>query len=351
MSEDVYTKLREFLDALPGGFPATDSGIEIKILKKLYTPEEAKLTMQLKEEPENSYDIASRIGKDEAELTKKLEEMAQKGLIYRVREGEKKLYQAFQFLVGIYEFQLNHLDQEFCELFEEYLPHYAMSMAAFKTSQMRTIPIGSAVNVTSGVAQYNSVRELIKDKELTAVAQCICKKEQGLLGNECSYPQEVCLLFGDFAQYFIDNEMARKIDLKETLKVLDAAEESGLVLKPNNAQNVDAICCCCPCCCPGLKLPKMFDRPADIITTDYQSKIDPELCTACEECMERCPMDAVRLNDDFAEIIDGRCIGCGVCIPTCPAEAISLVAKSGMEPPPTDFRETLHRLKAERGLA
>jgi Fe-S-cluster-containing hydrogenase component 2 len=61
-------------------------------------------------------------------------------------------------------------------------------------------------------------------------------------------------------------------------------------------------------------------------------------------------MDAIRLNGDFSEIIDGRCIGCGVCIPTCPAEAISLIAKPGMEPPPVDFMETLQRLKAERGL-
>jgi NAD-dependent dihydropyrimidine dehydrogenase PreA subunit len=350
MKEDVYVRLREFLDAMPGGFPATESGVEIKILKKLYTPEEAELTMQLNVTPETVSDIAGRIGTDSAALAEKLEEMAQKGLIYRIRKGEEKYYQAFQFLVGIYEFQLKNLDPEFCGLFEEYLPHYAMSMAVFKTGQMRTIPIGSAVEMTSGVAPYNSVRELIRDKEVVAVAQCICKKEQGILGKACSYPQEVCLLFGDFARYYLDNGMARRIDLSETFRILDTAEESGLVLKPNNAQHIDALCCCCPCCCPGLKLPKMFDRPADIISSHYKSTIDPELCTACEGCMEKCPMDAVRLNGDFAEIIEGRCIGCGICIPACPAEAISLIAKPGMEPPPVDFMETLERLKAERGL-
>jgi len=351
MSEGVYKKLREFLDAMPGGFPATDSGVEIKILKKLYSPEEAKLTMQLKEEPESVSDIASRLGMDEDKLAKKLEEMAQNGIIYRVREGEKKLYQAFQFLVGTYEFQLKNMDREFCELFEEYVPHIGMSMAPFKTNQMRTIPLGAAVDATAGVAPYNSVRELIKDKKLMAVAQCICKKEQGLLGNECSYPQEVCMLFGESAQYFIDNEMARQIDLKETLKIIDIAEESGLILRPNNAQDIDVLCCCCPCCCPAIKLPKMLDRPADNVTSYYESKIDSELCTACEECIERCPMDAIKLNGDSAEIIDGRCIGCAVCIPACPVEAISLVEKPDMEPPPVDFRETMDRLKAERGLA
>ena len=351
MNEDVYKRLREFLDAMPGGFPSTESGVEIKILKKLYTPEEAELTMKLKEEPEEVSDIASRIGADESELAKKLEDMAQNGLIFRVRDGDKRLYQAFQFLVGVYEFQLKNLDREFSELFEEYLPQYVMAMANVKTGQMRTIPLGSAVEVTAGVATYNNVRELIKEKDFISVQQCICRKEQGLLDNPCSYPQEVCIGFGDFARYYVDNGMGRQIDLNETLKILDLAEEEGLVLRPTNAQDIDAICCCCSCCCPGLKLVKMLDRPADLVQSYYVSKIDPELCTACEECMERCPMDAIKLDDDFSEIIEGRCIGCGVCIPTCPTEAISLFPKSGMEAPPVDFQETFRRIKAERGLA
>ncbi len=351
MSEDVYTRLREFLHGMPGGFPATDTGVEIKILKKLYSPEEAELTMKLKEEPEEVSDIASRVGMDESELAQKLEDMAQKGIIFRVREGEKRLYQAFQFLVGIYEFQLKNLDREFSELFEEYLPYYGMAMANVPTIQMRTIPVGSAVEVTAEVATYNNVRELIKEKDFISVQPCICRKEQGLLGNECSYPQEVCIGFGDFARYFVDNGMGRQIDLDETLKILDFAEEEGLVLRPTNSQDIEVICCCCSCCCPGLKFAKMLERPADMVQSYYVSEIDPELCTTCETCMERCPMDAIKLDGDYSEIIDGRCIGCGVCIPTCPEEAISLKAKSGMEPPPVDFQETFRRMKAERGLA
>ena len=54
------------------------------------------------------------------ELAEKLEQMAQKGLIFRVRKSGQALYQAFQFVVGIYEFQVNQMDEEFCQLFEEY---------------------------------------------------------------------------------------------------------------------------------------------------------------------------------------------------------------------------------------
>ena len=133
MSEDVYPRLREFMDTLPAGFPATPTGVEIKILMKLFTPEEAELTMKLEKEPEEVPVIAERTGIDESELAERLEEMAQKGLIFRVRDGDKALYQAFQFLVGIYEFQLKTLDKEFCELFEEYLPYLGLSLMAIKT--------------------------------------------------------------------------------------------------------------------------------------------------------------------------------------------------------------------------
>lgn len=351
MKEDVYTRLRSFLDALPGGFPATDNGVEIKILKKLYSPEEAEFTMKLKEEPEEISDIAQRVGISEPEAAKKLEEMAQKGLIFRVKKEGKALYQAFQFLVGIYEFQLKNLDLEFSELFEEYLPYYGMAMAGVKTSQLRRIPVGSAVETKSAVATYNNVRELVKDKDFITVQQCICRKEQGFLGNECNYPQEVCLGFGDFARFYVDNGMGRQISLEETFKILDLAEEKGLVLSPSNAQTIDFLCCCCSCCCPGLRFAKMMDRPADMVNSSYLSKIDAELCTGCETCLERCPMDAIKPDDDVSVIIEGRCIGCGVCIPTCPEQAISLVEKPGIEAPPVDIQDTFQRIKAERRLA
>ena len=38
---DVYKRLAKHLDNLPASFPATDSGVELRILKHLFTPEEA----------------------------------------------------------------------------------------------------------------------------------------------------------------------------------------------------------------------------------------------------------------------------------------------------------------------
>ena len=352
MSEDVYTRLREFMDKLPGGFPETPTGVEIKILKKLWAPDEAELTLKLKNEPEEISVIAKRVGADEAEMAEKLEAMAQKGIIYRVRSGDKKLYQAYQFVVGVYEFQLKNLDKEFCELFEEYVPYAGMTMMAQPTKQMRVVPVESAVGKGKGVAPYNQIRELVKKQEFFTVQDCICRKEQGLLGNKCDYPRDLCLGFNDFGRYYVDNNMAREITADECMKMLDRAEEAGLVLSPSNTgEHLEAICCCCSCCCPILKFSKPAPRPADLVHSYYEAKIDADECTACGDCIERCPMDAIREGDNVSEMIDGRCIGCGLCVSVCPVEAISLGAKPGMEAPPKDFPEMMKKVAEERGLA
>ena len=112
MTEEVYVRLREFLDRLPGGFPETDSGIEYRLLERYFTPDEAEIAMVLTPSPETAAAIAARTGMDEVELAGKLEKMATDGSIYRVRFDGVPYYMALQFLVGVYEFHLNAMDRE-----------------------------------------------------------------------------------------------------------------------------------------------------------------------------------------------------------------------------------------------
>lgn len=349
MGEEVYQELREFMDKLPGGYPATRSGVEIRILKKLFTEEDAKLTMKLPREPEKLSAIAASIGMDEGDLKDRLEDLAMKGLIFRERIGDQVKYMAFQFIVGIYEFQLAHLDKEFCEMFEEYMPLLAMGMLTRKTAQMRIIPVQSAIDASKSVAPYNMVREMVKEQDVIAVQQCICRKEQGLMGHECDRPQEICIGFGTFAQFYIDNGWGRQIDVDEAMGLLDKAEENALVLSPSNTKELVAICCCCPCCCPIVKSAKYMPRPQDFVRSYYVAEIDADLCSACGTCIDRCQVNAIE-EGDAMEMIDGRCIGCGLCVPTCPEEAISLTAKPDMEAPPRDLQEMLTKITEERGL-
>jgi ferredoxin len=349
MSEDVYLKLRAFLDTLGSGYPTTRTGVEIRILKKLFSPTEAELAMQLKREPEEVSAIAARLGEEEESLRDRLEEMAQKGLIYRIRKDGKPLYQAVQFIVGIWEFQLKTMDKELSQMIEEYIPYFGMSLMPIKTKQMRVIPVDSSITVKGKVETYNRIRELVNGQSTFSVAPCICRKEQDLLGKKCSRPLETCLGFGKFSEFYVENKMAKPISKAEALKLLDLAEESALVLCPTNSEEPAGVCCCCPCCCPILKYSKLMPRPADVVLSYYEAKIDSALCSACGQCLERCQMAAIKKGTDVSEIVDGRCIGCGLCVSGCPTEAISMVAKTGMEAPPKDFiPDTLNQIEAER---
>ncbi|KKN20071.1 hypothetical protein LCGC14_0939420, partial [marine sediment metagenome] len=48
-SEDnIYRTLQIYLDSLPIDYPETKSGVELKILKHLFTPQEAEIALKLK---------------------------------------------------------------------------------------------------------------------------------------------------------------------------------------------------------------------------------------------------------------------------------------------------------------
>jgi ferredoxin len=246
---------------------------------------------------------------------------------------------------------LNTIDKELSELVEEYIPYLGMSFfTSHKTQQMRVIPVDSAVEALTTVAPYNKIRELVKNSNLISVAPCICRKEQGLMGHDCDRPHEICLQYGDFAQYYIDNGMGRKIRSEEALKLLDLAEKSSLVLCPTNAQELAWTCCCCTCCCGVLRGLRLFENPADYVSSSYQARIDPELCSMCGTCGEKCQIEAINEGADEMEVDPARCIGCGLCVPSCPEEAITLLEKPGVDAPPTDFEDMMSKISEERGL-
>ena len=350
MGEDVYIELREFLHNMPGGYPATESGVELKILKKLFTPEQARLTTRLTPVPESASDFAGRTGIPPEEALEGLEALAREGLIFRLRSGDSATYAAISFVIGIYEFQLNKIDRELAELFEEYVPALIGQMESTRTKPMRVIPVDSAIDATTAVASYDQVRELVKDKKLISVAHCICRKEQGLLGNSCRGAAERCIQFDSSARYYIDNGMARRIDLDELMEILKRGEKDGLVLCPTNTQHVPGMCMCCGCCCPILRSLGSFGRPIDHVQTTFQARIDTDLCNGCGLCEDRCQMNALLENEAEYAVDEVRCIGCGLCISECPMGAISLVELANVAPVPSNTVELGMNIMKERGL-
>ncbi|MCF8051177.1 MAG: 4Fe-4S binding protein [Desulfobacterales bacterium] len=350
MSIDIYRRLAHHLDDLPGGFPPTDSGVELRILRRLFSVDEAALAPYLTLIPETSEIVARRSGLDADTVGFRLEEMARKGLIFRIVSpvGQRR-YMAAQFVVGIWEFHLNDLNPEFVRDMHEYIPH--LLPEAWKVPQLRTIPVGRSITADLHVMPYEKAEELVRRHRKAAVAPCICRREMAVAGKPCDKPEETCVTFGTAADYYLENGLGRPVDAREIIDILQMAEESGLVLQPSNAQRAANICMCCGCCCAVLRNLKTLPRPVDYVVSAFTAAAEADLCQGCEVCVDRCQMDAIRMEEDRPVIDEDRCIGCGLCVTTCPSGALSLVRKPDPEQPevPKDMVRSALKLARARG--
>jgi hypothetical protein len=83
VNADVYEQLAIALDRLPNGFPRTASQLEIQILKKIFSADEAALAGQLDATLEPVQEVSHRIGLPVEEVSHRLFKMARPGLVRR----------------------------------------------------------------------------------------------------------------------------------------------------------------------------------------------------------------------------------------------------------------------------
>jgi NAD-dependent dihydropyrimidine dehydrogenase PreA subunit len=353
MATDVYERLAEHMDSLPAGYPRTESGVEMRILRRLFTPEDAELALHLTLLPEEARVVARRAGIPVEEAARRLEQMDEKGLIFSMRPPDgPPQYQAQQFAVGVWEFQVNRLSEDLVEDFEEYLPTLWRDEVWQEAPQIRTVPIGESLDAQTAVIPYERAEALVQDHKVFAVSNCICRQEMDILGEGCDKPLESCLMFGMSADHGIRTGRSRAISREEALSLLHQAEEAGLVLQPANAKDVAFICMCCGCCCGVLRSLKRHPHPASIASSPFRASLNVDTCTGCGVCETRCQMGAISLDNGYAVLDLTRCIGCGLCITTCPAESLSLVRKPDEEQPyvPRNIIDTSIRLGQARGM-
>ncbi len=348
---DVYQNLAKHLDRLPGGFPATESGVEIRILKHLFLPEEAELTVCLNVIPEDPEAIAARTGMDAKEIATRLEEMSRKGLIYRSGKGNQKAYSAAMFIMGIWEYHCNDLTEDLVRDYNAYLPQiHLKSWMKSKTNHKRVIPVSRKIVPDLSIFSYDDAEALIKSQKKIVLGTCICRKEQLLMGEGCAGPLDVCLFFGDITDYFEENDLGRGVGVAEALEALERGRKAGLVLQPDNSQNPSTLCMCCGCCCLFLRNIKAMDKPGRYVHTSYYAQVDEEECIACGVCADRCHMDAITV-EQTASVNSDRCIGCGVCVTGCSTGAMLYKQKEMPDQyiPPANTYEAFMNMAIERG--
>ncbi|MFX1318562.1 MAG: 4Fe-4S binding protein [Promethearchaeota archaeon] len=349
-SNTVYEHLREHLNNLPVGFPKTESGVELRILKRLFTEEEAEMATYLTYIPETVEQIAQRRERDPEEIKPLLEQLADKGLIFRSHKGGVTQYRAEWFAIGIYEHQVNNMTKELAEDFEQYMEEALRDelVASADPPQLRVIPVAASLTPSMSVLPHEDAREIVKKQNKIAVAPCICKREKEALGEQCDKPEEVCMVFSTGAYYYIENGYGREITVDEALKILDEAHDAGLVCSPSNDQKGFVICNCCGCHCGILTNLKNLPNPASLVASNYYAEVDMDSCTGCETCLDRCQMDAISMENGVAQIDLEYCIGCGLCVSTCPSEALSLKRKDNVVTPPANAFELYTKIGEKR---
>jgi Na+-translocating ferredoxin:NAD+ oxidoreductase subunit B len=353
MSDDtIYQQLRQRLDDMATGFPPSETGVEIRILKRLFSPADAALFLMMTPMLETPESVAGRLNLPEDDAAAHLEDMASRGLLFRQKKNDQRRYAAVPFVVGIFEFQLNSVDESLAkDIYDYYEAALGKSFQAYGTPVMRTIPINRTLVSEWPVAPYEDVPRIFDDQKKIAVAPCICRTSAKKAGQGCDRPMEACFIFGSHAEYYVDNGMGRYIDKEEAKEIARKNEAAGLVMQPFNSQYVGGMCSCCGCCCGMLRSLKKQDHPAEAVKSNYYAAVAAEDCTGCEVCLERCHMEAIDMADDIAQINLRRCIGCGLCVSTCPADAIRLIRKSddAQYVPPVTGMETYIRIAQERG--
>jgi electron transport complex protein RnfB len=325
---DIYRRLARRLDEIPNGFPATESGAELRLLAELFAPDEAELALELKLTPEPVARIAKRAGADARGLDAKLSGMADRGLIRAKRRKERVAYGLIPFVVGIYELQLDHIDEKLARLFEEYYQEAFHKLLEVKPTMQRVIAVEQNVPVGIGVTPYEIASDLLGEAKSWGVMDCICRKQKKLVGQPCEHPVDVCMIFSRRPGAFDESESIRVLTKQEALDVLRRAEEAGLVHTVENVQRgAFYICNCCTCSCAILRGVAEYGMLGAVSPSGFRAALDERLCTGCELCIERCQFGALSVAENLCSIDEQRCFGCGLCVSACGDGALSLVRR------------------------
>ncbi len=342
---------------MPVPFPETGSGVEIELLKQLFTREEAAVALELSAQSETIDKIYRRLDKGrftKEEVRHHLDALVEKGSIIGFIHDKKgeMVYQKIPLAIGMFEFQVDRINRKISELFFQYHDEaFAGAMISMKTKQMRTIPVNVKIEPYFVVDNYDNARAIVHASPGPyALMNCVCRQARETLDQPCACTdmRETCITLGNSARYMLARGVARELSKKEMLKFLTKAKKEGLVLQPENTRDPSFICCCCGCCCAVLEAAKKYDRPVDFIHANYQAHILTDRCDGCEDCRERCPMDALSRVNSHMAIDHDRCIGCGLCVSVCPQKALRLVKKKQQTIPPEGKDDMYKRMLKER---
>ena len=351
MSDRVYEKLIDNLLLIGGAVPILKCEEFTALIKELFSPEEADLAAAMPIGMTPVEEISGHVNRPAEAILPLLERMADKGLVFHQVRNGKRNYKLMAVLPGFFEFQFmkggtTEKDYRLARLFKNYFEK-AENLTAGADLELlrkitpfsRVIPVEKEIAGGTEVQPYETVSEYICNAEYISVSTCYCRHFGELLEDPCDKPKENCMAFGPNAKFAEERGYGRLVSREEALKILDDAEQAGLVhMSSNTSKYIDFICNCCPCHCGIVKSFLRMDMPSIGAVSNFRLKVDEEACIGCGDCVERCPMGALAVEDELVRVDLPRCIGCGLCNSVCPSEALSMERLDDAPAPPWDHK-------------
>jgi NAD-dependent dihydropyrimidine dehydrogenase PreA subunit len=386
MSENSYKRLTEHLRESWWALPEAEE--LMPLLKVTYTPEEAELLADLPYSPTYLEDFAAMKKKDPAEVQEKLDDMADRGLVFRTERGGKRRYKIndsyfFFYRSAFWGGQDDEWHRAMAQLVNKYhLNGFYDKWELTHWKGLRVLPIRDTIADTRKIVPYQDAVKVLESAYHFSVSTCPCRQRKKLDPDspDCQYPgpdgsYEVCLHFDRLSEYIVTSGLGREITRAEAGEILRRCAGAGLVHGISNwREGPDTICNCCRDCCLLFEGFHKLGQTESFTPSDYMVSVNEATCIGCGLCVKRCHMGALSLEErpgakGRVTVIEGRelrnkggkvcalqpelCIGCGVCAYTCPTKSLVLEARGTVEDIPSTPREHGERLAADfvRGKA
>jgi len=347
------------------GYPYTDEILDL--LKEMFSPLEAEIALAIPNDllplqvaPLEA--ILERTSLPEDTVRKTLDSLAMRNLIYASKTPEGMpgyaLLQVGYGMPQTFFWKGMQQDDHAKKMAKLVLKYFTASTTrqvygGVATKTCKYAPASLTVDVPmQGVYPHEKIDALLEGVTKVAVAHCPCRTSARILGRtDCQHSLEVCLKYDEMAEFVVARGLAREISKDEARYILEESEKEGLVHMVDNVKGeIKHTCNCCGHYCWNVGIIRRKKVPRDVLMAVYFIRhTEEEQCIGCGACEEICPVGAVRVIDDVAQVDMDWCIGCGVCAVVCPTEAISIVRRADKEPP-ENFSKLHQRIKEERGL-
>jgi NAD-dependent dihydropyrimidine dehydrogenase PreA subunit len=328
---DVHNELAAKL-----GAPGSERFIEV--LKAMFTGDEAAVCRELFV-PATCDELSSRLGIARGDLSRMLDKLVDRGILTR-----GKTQYAFHTTVLAFHHDTvadtaphtgpNAVSPKVKALWDDFFRNewsYEFLNKAIKTQQAggRSLPIWPAIGAIErspdirpeDIMPEENWKLRIENAKRRIIAPCGCRVSWG----GCDHPLMTCFACFDRprGEYYLNlpGGLLKEITLAESLDIVHMAEETGLVHWGD--------CYCCSCACENL-FPVTRAHRFDLMTPNrFLAVVDEDTCKGCQDCVERCPFDAVEMRKSQnskklkASVDAEKCKGCGLCIVACKQNALT----------------------------